>query len=338
MVKKRMADGEPCRKCRQTEEMLIKRGLWERIDEVVWAVEGEPESPGFQLASQFDVENAPFFVVEEDGQSAVYTSALKLIKEKLTESHERKSASAGETGLSLEGEIADIRENFGAGGPLNVMEWTLKKYGSNAAIAFSGAEDVVLIHMAVRSGFEFSVFCLDTGRLHPETYRFIEKVRTHYGITIELVSPEADVLENFVRQKGLFSFYEDGHKECCGIRKVAPLKKQLSKYAAWMTGQRKDQSPTTRGELKVIEIDSAFKGAEQGPLVKVNPLVNWSSKQVWGYIRSNEIPYNELHDSGFISIGCAPCTRAIRPSEHERAGRWWWEEATKKECGLHSKD
>ncbi|HTV22195.1 MAG TPA: phosphoadenylyl-sulfate reductase, partial [Polyangiaceae bacterium] len=143
--------------------------------------------------------------------------------------------------------------------------------------------------------------------------------------------------ESLVRKKGLFSFRQDGHGECCGIRKVQPLRRALGQFGAWATGQRRDQSPATRGEVAVIEVDASFKGKDGASLVKLNPLTFWTSAQVWEYIRSERVPYNELHDHGFISIGCQPCTRPIRPGEHERAARWWWEEATQRECGLHVK-
>jgi phosphoadenosine phosphosulfate reductase len=204
----------------------------------------------------------------------------------------------------------------------------------NIAISFSGAEDVALIDMALGIRKDIQVFTLDTGRLHPETYRFIEKVRKHYGLEIELLTPDRDVLDGFVKQKGLFSFYEDGHQECCGIRKVEPLKRRLAYVDAWITGQRRDQSLDTRQDLPEVQIDSVFS-TPGNQLVKFNPLLNWNSSQVWDYIEANEVPYNELHNKGFVSIGCEPCTRPILPNEHERAGRWWWEESTKKECGLH---
>jgi phosphoadenosine phosphosulfate reductase len=201
-------------------------------------------------------------------------------------------------------------------------------------LSFSGAEDVVLIDMAAGSGRPFRVFSLDTGRLHPETYQFIEKVRKHYGIAIEMLAPQAEAVQALVREKGLFSFYVDGHKECCGIRKVEPLMRALRPLRAWMTGQRRDQSPGTRADVPVIQLDRIF-GTPERPLVKFNPLSFWSSKQVWGYIRDRNVPFNELHNRGFVSIGCEPCTRPTNPGEHERAGRWWWEEETKRECGLH---
>lgn len=213
---------------------------------------------------------------------------------------------------------------------------TLLRSFERVAIAFSGAEDVVLIDMAKKSGVAFEVFCLDTGRLHPETYRYIERVRTHYDMDIELLSPAADELEPFVRTKGLFSFFQDGHQECCGIRKVAPLRRKLQQLDVWITGQRRDQSPGTRADVSVLELDRIFTG-RSGGLLKCNPLWSTSSGAVWQYIRSEGLPYNELHSRGYQSIGCEPCTRPVLPGQHEREGRWWWEEQTKKECGLHSK-
>jgi phosphoadenosine phosphosulfate reductase len=201
------------------------------------------------------------------------------------------------------------------------------------AISFSGAEDAVLIDMACNLAEEISVFTLDTGRLHPETYRFIEKVRDHYGIDIDVISPDPVALAAFVKAKGLFSFYQDGHQECCSIRKIEPLRRHLAGLDAWITGQRRDQSPT-RTDVPQVQKDSAFSTPER-ELTKYNPLANWSSVQVWDYIREHDVPYNELHDRGFLSIGCEPCTRPVSPNMHERTGRWWWEAETKRECGLH---
>ena len=203
----------------------------------------------------------------------------------------------------------------------------------NLSISFSGAEDVVLIHMAQRTGLPYQVFTLDTGRLPPETYHYLETIRAHFGQPIEVLHPDRQRLDAFVKEKGLFSFYEDGHQACCEIRKVEPLARKLGTVDAWVSGQRRDQSPT-RADVAVIELDERFS-TEQHPVIKLNPLANWSSSQVWEYIRLLEIPYNPLHDRGYISIGCAPCTRPVGPNQHEREGRWWWEEETIRECGLH---
>jgi phosphoadenosine phosphosulfate reductase len=218
--------------------------------------------------------------------------------------------------------------------PRDIVAYALREYSENLVISFSGAEDVALVDMAVKLKGKFRIISLDTGRLHSETYRFLDKVREHYGVPIEVFFPQPAAVEQLVREKGLFSFYRDGHKECCGIRKVEPLKRALSGVAAWATGQRRDQSPGTRARIPVIQPDPTFSSDGQ-QLVKFNPLANWSSRQVWDYIRSEGVPYNPLHECGFVSIGCEPCTRPVLPSQHEREGRWWWEDETKKECGLH---
>ncbi len=204
------------------------------------------------------------------------------------------------------------------------------------AISFSGAEDVVLIDIAARLNLECDVFSLDTGRLHSETYSYLEHVRDHFGIALELLMPDPDPVAALVKEKGLFSFYKDGHNECCSVRKIQPLRRKLAVLDAWITGQRRDQS-VTRTDVPLEQVDKAFS-TEEHTLHKYNPLAGWSSADVWAYIRSNRVPYNPLHDRGFQSIGCQPCTRATGPHEHERAGRWWWEEATQKECGLHNQN
>lgn len=333
MIKKRLASGEPCPKCVQAEDLLKARGLWPRVDEVVWADEADATSEGMKLAVRYGVNHAPFFLVRGDGDGegevVVYESVLKLIKERLTNDFAPTEGRRAE--LDLEGERARLE----AEPPSTILRWGIERYGASLGIAFSGAEDVVLIQMAKATGLPVSVFCLDTGRLHPETYRFIDLVRKRYEVEIALVSPDAPSLEAFVRQKGLFSFYEDGHQECCGVRKIEPLRRTLATLRAWATGQRRDQSPATRSSIAVLEWDRTFSAVDGGPLVKLNPLAAWTSAQTWQYIRDHDIPYNALHGRGFVSIGCEPCTRAITPGEHERAGRWWWEESTKRECGLH---
>jgi len=218
--------------------------------------------------------------------------------------------------------------------PEEILEWALEQY-DNLAVSFSGAEDVVLIHMASRIRPGVPVFTLDTGRLHAETYAFIETVRETYPIELDVLHPDAGQLDTLVREKGLFSFYRDGHSECCGIRKVGPLSRKLKTLDAWVTGQRHDQSPDTRAEVPVIQHDGMFSGPDRD-LIKFNPLANWSSADVWDFIRRNDVPCNDLHRQGFVSIGCQPCTRAVLPNQHEREGRWWWENSAEKECGLHA--
>jgi phosphoadenosine phosphosulfate reductase len=231
-------------------------------------------------------------------------------------------------------DIQAIQTQLKSKKPRAILKAALENF-DNIAISFSGAEDVILIDIALQMKKEIQVFSLDTGRLHPETYRFIEQVRKHYQIEIECLSPNALSVEALVKEKGLFSFYEDGHQQCCGLRKVEPLKRKLSQLDAWITGQRKDQSLDTRQAIPEVQLDEAFSLANK-PLIKFNPLLNWSSEQVWDYIEAYQVPYNPLHQQGFISIGCEPCTRAVLPNQHERAGRWWWEDETKKECGLHA--
>jgi phosphoadenosine phosphosulfate reductase len=218
--------------------------------------------------------------------------------------------------------------------PYHVVQAALKHFGGRLSVAFSGAEDVVLIDLVSQLGGKARYFCLDTGRLHAETYAYLQKVRDHYGIELELMFPQATAVQSLVQRKGLFSFRVDGHKECCGIRKVEPLRRALADTDAWMTGQRRDQSPDTRAEVPLVQLDTAF-GSRARPLVKFNPLAGWTSAQVWRYLRSAQIPFNPLHERGFVSIGCEPCTRPVLPGQHEREGRWWWELADDKECGLH---
>jgi phosphoadenosine phosphosulfate reductase len=369
MVKKLLLSGEPCAKCAQAEDMLRGRGVWDQIDEVVWAKEGDPESPGAQLARRHGVDLAPFFIIERPGLGAEVVEStlklLKLIKEAgsmaassvASGSASSPSAPSASPSASVAlpaptaaaagvasgapapnaAEIAEAARELRDKPPQEILAWGLARHGSSCALAFSGAEDVVLIDMAMRTGLPFSVFCLDTGRLHEETYRFIDRVRAFYGVDVQVMFPEPIAVESLVRKKGLFSFRQDGHGECCGIRKVEPLRRALGQFAAWATGQRRDQSPATRGEVSVLELDTSFKGKDGVTLLKLNPLTFWTSSQVWDYIRSQRVPYNELHDHGFVSIGCQPCTRPLRPGEHERAARWWWEEATQRECGLHLK-
>ncbi|KAL1567753.1 aspartic proteinase precursor [Salvia divinorum] len=201
--------------------------------------------------------------------------------------------------------------------PLEIMDKALEKFGNDIAIAFSGAEDVALIEYAHLTGRPYRVFSLDTGRLNPETYRLFDEVEK--------------------RSKGLFSFYEDGHQECCQVRKVRPLRRALKGLRAWITGQRKDQSPGTRSEVPVVQVDPVFEGLDGGvgSLVKWNPVANVKGNAVWNFLRTMDVPVNSLHAQGYISIGCEPCTRPVLPGQHEREGRWWWEDAKAKECGLH---
>jgi adenylyl-sulfate reductase (glutathione) len=221
--------------------------------------------------------------------------------------------------------------------PFQIMDKALELYGDDIAIAFSGAEDVALIEYAKLTGRPFRVFSLETGRLNPETLRLFAEVEKRYNIRIQYMFPDATEVEELVRTKGLFSFYEDGHQECCRVRKVRPLRRALKGLRAWITGQRKDQSPGTRASVPVVQVDPAFEGMDGGPgsLIKWNPLSNVSGTAVWSFLRTMDVPVNALHFQGYVSIGCEPCTRAVLPGQHEREGRWWWEDAKAKECGLH---
>tara|TARA_A100001037_G_C15099305_1_gene613131 strand:- start:943 stop:1659 length:717 start_codon:yes stop_codon:yes gene_type:complete len=229
------------------------------------------------------------------------------------------------------------RKTTGQRSPQQLLRDTISQYAEgDLSISFSGAEDVILIDMVAQMGLTVDIFTLDTGRLHPETYEFIEQVRSHYGFSIDLLMPTPSDVAKLVKEKGLYSFYKDGHGECCSIRKIEPLKTKLESLDAWITGQRKDQS-VTRTNLTQVQEDKAFS-TENHKITKYNPLADWSLSQVWQYIRENNVPYNKLHDNGYVSIGCEPCTRPITPNQHERAGRWWWEEQTQRECGLHAQN
>jgi phosphoadenosine phosphosulfate reductase len=195
------------------------------------------------------------------------------------------------------------------------------------------AEDMVLTDIILRDKLDIGIFSLETGRLHAETLGMLDRVRETYGYEIKLFRPDARDVAQYVEKHGLNAFYDsvELRKECCRIRKVEPLKKALAGNKAWVTGQRRAQS-ATRAELHVQEDDAAHG------MQKFNPLTDWSEDDVWHYIRSNNVPYNPLHDKGYPSIGCEPCTRAIQPGEDIRAGRWWWENPESKECGLHIVD
>lgn len=215
--------------------------------------------------------------------------------------------------------------------PEAILRWAVSTFGPDIALAGSfGAEDVALIDMWWRIDRDVRVFTLDTGRLPEETYDVMERIRQRYGIAITTYFPERAVVEGLERERGYYSFRRsvEERKYCCGIRKVEPLGRALAPLRAWVTGLRREQA-VTRAGVAVVEWDTSHG------LVKVNPLTQWTDLKVWAYIREHDVPYNVLHDRGYPSIGCAPCTRAIRPGEDIRAGRWWWENPEHKECGLH---
>lgn len=207
-----------------------------------------------------------------------------------------------------------------------------KADSNNVGMACSfSVEDLVVIDLLLKIAPQVSIFAIDTGRLHEETYEVAEALLQKYGLHIDWYLPHTESLQQLEREKGLFSFREslENRHECCHIRKVEPLGRALADRAGWITGQRRAQS-TTRSTLAGIEVDDAHGG-----IIKINPLIDWDDEQVWSYATDQRLPVNRLHRQGYPSIGCAPCTRAVKPGEDTRAGRWWWENPENKECGLH---
>jgi len=216
---------------------------------------------------------------------------------------------------------------------LQTLSWVAGKFPGEVTFATSlGAEDQVITHIIAVNKLPISIFTLDTGRLFPETYDLIEKTQARYDIRLQICFPDASEVEEMVSRKGINLFYHsiENRKLCCAIRKTYPLQKALKGNKIWITGLRRQQA-VTRTTLRKIETDPLHG------MLKLNPLIDWTEKQVWQFIRENRIAYNTLHDKGFPSIGCQPCTRAVAPDEDIRAGRWWWENPEQKECGLHKK-
>ena len=212
-----------------------------------------------------------------------------------------------------------------------VLRFAAAELGGPVKLASSfGVEDVVLVDGARKVAPSLAIFTLDTGRLPEETYEVMERVRYRYEVELEVHAPEADAVEALTRAKGFYSFRDsiEGRRECCRIRKVEPLRRALAGGAGGVAGLRREQSPTRAGT-------AALEWDEAHGLAKVSPLVEWTEAEVWAYVKANKVPYNKLHDRGYPSIGCAPCTRAVAPGEDVRAGRWWWENPDSKECGLH---
>jgi len=216
--------------------------------------------------------------------------------------------------------------------PEEVIKFFNDIFGEKLALSSSlGAEDQVLTHMYVNTNEKPNIFTLDTGRLFPETYKLIAATNNKYNIKLKIYFPNTEEVEQMVNNKGIDPFFEsiENRKLCCNIRKLGPLKRAFSGLDAWICGLRRDQA-VTRFATRKVEWD------EVNNIIKINPLNDWSEEDVWKYIKSNNIPYNELHDKGFPSIGCEPCTRAVKEGEDVRAGRWWWEQPESKECGLHN--
>ena len=230
-------------------------------------------------------------------------------------------------------DIESLNKDFKDKSPQQVLEWALEKFHPKITLASSfGAEDIVLIDMIKKINPDARIFTLETGRLHQETYDLMDKVKVRFG-DLEVYYPDTAEVEDMVQKHGINLFYNsvELRKLCCKVRKVGPLNRALSSLDAWITGLRQDQA-ASRSDTPKIEVDAAHHG-----IIKINPIIDLTSEAVWKYIRENNLPYNALHDSGFPSIGCAPCTRAVKPGEDERAGRWWWEPRDESECGLHVK-
>ncbi len=235
---------------------------------------------------------------------------------------------------TLATEAAELSLRFAGRPPEELLAWAVERFGERVVLACSlGMEDVALVDLLSRVTKSPQVFVLDTGRLHEESYETLDSLRSRYGINIEVYFPDAAAVQNLMRTKGAYSFYEsiENRKECCGVRKVEPLQRALAGRAAWITGMRREQA-VTRGDLALVEVDPVNAG-----LLKFNPLAEWSLAQLEDYVKQRQVPLHPLHAKGYPSIGCAPCTRAIQTGEDIRAGRWWWESADTKECGLHVK-
>jgi phosphoadenosine phosphosulfate reductase len=213
----------------------------------------------------------------------------------------------------------------------NILRTALEQYPRRIALSSSlSIEDQVLTDILVHLDPAARIFTLDTGRLFPETYTLIDRTNKHFGIRIEVFFPEREAVEAMVNEQGINLFYDSlpQRKECCRVRKIEPLRRAFRGLDAWICGLRREQS-VTRTEVLPVERDEANN------LMKINPLFDWTEQEVWDYIRTHNVPYNVLHDEGFPSIGCQPCTRAVAPGADPRSGRWWWESPEHKECGLH---
>ena len=227
--------------------------------------------------------------------------------------------------------IDQLNQDLANADALTILSRAAALFPDKIAFASSlGYEDQIITHFIARNDLPIKIFTLDTGRLFPETYELIDRTVARYKKTIEVYFPDYKQVEEMVNQKGINLFYHsiENRKLCCDLRKTEPLKRALNGLDAWITGLRREQA-ITRTHMQAIEWD-AMHG-----LIKVNPLINWTAEEVEQFIKKEGIPYNKLHDKGFPSIGCQPCTRAIEPGEDIRAGRWWWEQPEQKECGLH---
>ncbi len=229
--------------------------------------------------------------------------------------------------------VKELNEKFNNKQTQDILQYLLKKYKNKLGFSSSlGAEDQVLTHMILNIDKNANIFTLDTGRLHDETYALIDETNLKYNTKLNVFFPQSQAIENLYNTQGINGFYEsiEKRKACCFVRKIEPLQRALQSIDIWITGLRASQS-ITRENLKIVEYDANHK------TIKVNPLLFWSEDDIWKFIKENKIPYNKLHDKGFPSLGCSPCTRAIKNGEDVRSGRWWWENPEHKECGLHIK-
>ena len=228
--------------------------------------------------------------------------------------------------------IEELNKKFKNSSPEEVLEYFLSKNNNIALSSSFGAEDQVLTHMMLKIKNDANIFTLDTGRLPYETYDVMDRTNLKYNIKVNVFFPNSDNVEKLYQKQGINGFYEsvENRKNCCFVRKLEPLKRALENVNIWVTGLRAEQS-ITRKDMQMFEYD------ESNDLIKLNPLINFTEKQVWDYILKNNVPFNKLHSQGYPSIGCAPCTRAIKEGEDIRSGRWWWENPEHKECGLHQK-
>lgn len=233
--------------------------------------------------------------------------------------------------MTLQEQVEQWREETADLDPGALITWAWRQFSDEVVLASSlGAEDQVLTHLIAHHAPQLAIITLDTGRLFGETHDLLNQTRRQYDVNLRVFFPEAGEVEAMVHEHGTNLFRESValRKKCCAIRKVNPLKRALAGKKAWITGLRRDQS-LNRNEIAAIEWDAGNQ------LVKINPLANWHDQQVRDYLRTHKVPYNPLHDRGFPSIGCAPCTRAVAPDEDPRAGRWWWEPREQSECGIH---